>query len=134
MCVFHGVFSHLFISDLIFLLIPVLLTATHTYSARQSIASVQSFANCTILHHGILLRHCSLQHTEPGNPPQPFTKAFEIARACGLHSCPHAGACTKPDSLSLSLSLFLSVSLCVFLFLFLFLFLLLSQITTFTSW
>ena len=32
-----------------------------------------------------------LHSAEPGNPPQPFAKAFAIARECGLQSFPHAG-------------------------------------------
>jgi adenosine deaminase len=37
---------------------------------------------------------------ERGNPPEPFAAAFEVARAAGLISAPHAGELAGPESIA----------------------------------
>jgi adenosine deaminase len=41
-----------------------------------------------------------LANDERGYPPEPFAAAFEIARAAGLISAPHAGELAGPESIS----------------------------------
>jgi adenosine deaminase len=44
-----------------------------------------------------------LASDERGNPPEPFAPAFDIARAAGLISAPHAGELAGPESVAAAL-------------------------------
>jgi adenosine deaminase len=44
-----------------------------------------------------------LASDERGNPPEPYAPAFDIARAAGLISAPHAGELAGPESITAAL-------------------------------